>query len=187
MQSSTRFEEWRIGYLAGMIDAEFHVGLNKRFEHPRKTPSYVSALGLRMTNLAVVKFIQEMFPDCNITYPKLVPNCLQSYQLNFTSRARFEAIRLTLPYIQGRRRQMEICLELEDLRKKYKPSLSHKGAHYIPFPPEFREKAELLFQEFRSLQLIKRPFAGKARKTSLNPTARTDNQEVEVYERRSEV
>ena len=152
-------EQWQVGYLAGMIDAECHVGIQRQNAKNRVTPSYVIRFELAMTDPKPVHFVNSLLPE-----PKVVRvqqargRRLPYYRLRLTQQEALALLRKVLPYVQGKRRQIEICIEIDALRRQYSPSRRHYGNNtFQPMPPEFEVQAYPLFLEFRSLQLNKKP------------------------------
>ena len=151
-------EEWQLGYLAGMIDAECHVGIQREMSTRRKSPAYVIRFELAMTDRKPVDFINSIIPNCKIIKVNGKGRRLPYYRLRLTQQEALDLLKIALPYVQGKKRQIEICIELDELRRKHTPSRKHNGmAHFQRLPIEFVEKADILFKEFRSHQLNKKP------------------------------
>lgn len=151
-------EQWQIGYLAGMIDAECHVGIQRQVAKNRVTPSYVVRFELAMTDVKPVQFVNSLLPSAKIVYVQARDRRLPYYRLRVVQQEAITLLRNVLPYVQGKRRQIEICLEIDALRREYSPSRHHDGkARFQRIPAEFEDRAYPLFLEFRSLQLNKRP------------------------------
>lgn len=151
-------EQWQLGYLAGMIDAECHVGIQRETGRNRVTPSYVVRFELAMTDAKPVHFINSLLPSAKVIYQSAKGRRLPYYRLRVTQQEALNLLRLVLPFVQGKRRQIEICLEIDALRRAYSPSRQHIGhSKFLSIPPEFEQQAYPLFLEFRSLQLNKGP------------------------------
>jgi hypothetical protein len=150
-------KEWQIGYLAGMVDAECHVGIQRETGRARRTPAYVVRFELAMTDKKSVDFVNSLLPEAKVVYVGANGRRLPYYRLRVTQQEALSLLRLVYPYVQGKKRQIEICFEIDALRRKYTPSRIHTGkSHFQRIPPEFEEAAYPLFVEFRSLQLNKR-------------------------------
>lgn len=151
-------ESWQIGYLAGMVDAECHVGIQKEMSARRATPQYSIHFELAMTDRGPVDFVNSLLPSGKIVHCNAKGRRLPYYRLRVIHQEAISLLRQVLPYLQGKRRQVELCLELEDLRKRLSPSRHHYGTSIAArMPPEFVERAEAIFVEFRSHQLNKKP------------------------------
>jgi hypothetical protein len=169
-----KLKQWQLGYMAGLVDGEFHVGIQQRQEYPRKTPSYAIILALTITDIKIVNFIMSIVPNATLRYRKRIsPRHLPVYALWFKLKERVELLEAIIPYLQGKQQQAKICLEMEKLKRKYTPNRSHPNAkHFTRVDPKFLKPAAKLFKEFRKLQLSKRKLAGKPRLNSVNPTSK---------------
>lgn len=151
-------KQWQLGYLAGMIDAECHVGIQRIMEKRRKTPAYTVRFELAMTDVKPVDFVNSLLPGAKRLYMQAKGRRLPYHRLRLTQQEALTLLRTALPYVQGKRRQIELCLEIDALRRSYSPDRKHTGqAHFQRLPAEFAERADVLFKEFRSLQLNKKP------------------------------
>jgi hypothetical protein len=111
-----------------------------------------------MTTVAVVDFVNSLLPQAKRIYVGKRGRRLPYHRLRLTQQQALDLIRVLLPYSQGKKRQLEICLEIDALRKRLSPSRKHIGAaSFQPMPPEFEQQAEKLWREFRSLQLNRKP------------------------------
>lgn len=150
-------QDWEIGYLAGMVDAECHVGIQREMSARRKTPAYIVRFELAMTDKKPIDFVNSLLPTAKVIYCAARNRRVPYYRLRVTQQEALELLRMVLPYVQGKRRQIEICLEIDALRRACTPSKQHNGhAHFQRMPEDFASKADVLFAEFRSLQLNKR-------------------------------
>ncbi len=151
-------KQWHLGYLAAMIDAESHVGIQRDTGPRRRTPAYVIRYELTMVDKKTIDFVNSLLPRAKRLYTRSHGRRSAYYRLRLCQQEALNLLRLALPYVQGKQRQVEICLELDALRRSYSPSRKHHGApHFLPLPVEFGIKADVLFAEFRSLQLNKKP------------------------------
>jgi hypothetical protein len=151
-------KQWELGYLAGMLDAECHVGIQRMMDARRKTPAYTIRFELAMTTASVVDFVNSLLPTAKRLYVDARGRRLPYHRLRLTQQEALDLIRVLLPYSQGKRRQLEICLEIDALRRQMTPSRRHFGkVGFQPLPPEFAARADVLWSEFRSLQLNKKP------------------------------
>lgn len=151
-------EQWQIGYLAGMIDAECHVGIQREFAKGRVTPQYTVRFELSMTDKGPVEFVNSLLPTAKIVRQNGRGRRLPVYRLRVIHSEAIRLLESALPYLQGKRRQVELCLELHRLRAEFSPSRRHLGSsHFQRMPQEFITKADALFAEFRTLQQNKKP------------------------------
>ncbi len=151
-------EDWHLGYLAAMIDAESHVGIQRLIGKKRRNPSYVVRFELAMTDLKPVAFVNSLLPHAKVLHQAAIGRRLPYYRLRLTQQEALSFLRLVYPYVQGKKRQIELCFEIDALRRRFSPSRRHFGmARFQPLPPDFAEQADVLFQEFRSLQMNKKP------------------------------
>lgn len=156
MRRAHALKEWQIGYLAAMIDAECHVGIQRETGRRRTTPAYVVRFELAMTDRTTVDFVNSLLPTAKRLYVGAAGRRLPYHRLRVTQQEALTLLRTALPYVQGKRRQIEICLEIDALRKA-----CHQPGHgFLARRQEFGEKADTLWAEFRSLQLNKKPRKG---------------------------
>jgi hypothetical protein len=151
-------EEWQLGYLAAMIDAECHVGIQREMGNRRRTPAYIIRFELAMTDRITVDFVNSLLPNAKRIHVGAKGRRLPYHRLRLIQQEAIALLRQVLPYIQGKRRQVELCLEIDRLRRLYTPSRHHNGmSHFQRLPREFSAQVDPLFAEFRALQLNKKP------------------------------
>lgn len=150
---------WEIGYLAGMIDAECHVGIQKwDGTKGRKTPPYSIHFELAMTDETTVNFVNSILPESKLVKCAARGRRLPYFRLRLKHQQAIKLLELALPYLQGKKYQVQLCLKLDKLRKKYSPSRKHPGkAHFERMPEEFVQEAEAIYLDFRKRQLNKKP------------------------------
>lgn len=147
-----------LAYLAGLVDAECHVGLQRDAKPPRRTPTYVTRFELAMTTESVVNYVASILPWAKVVRCGRRGRRLPYFRVRVGHQRALWLLRKTLPFLQGKRRQVEICLEIERLRRAHSPSRRHRGQQrFAPMPAAFEAAAKPLFLEFRSLQLNKKP------------------------------
>ena len=173
MRRTLALKQWQLGYLAGMVDAECHVGTQREMGPRQKTPAYTIRFELAMTDKKVIDFVNALLPSAKQIYVAArSENRLPYYRLRLTTQEALRMLRSVLPYVQGKRRQIEICFAIEALRKQHSPSKRHNGAlQFRAMPVEFDLLAKPLFDEFRSLQLNKRPQKPSRRRTAADRIA----------------
>lgn len=154
----TKMERWQIGYLAGMVDAEFHIGIQREFNKARRrSPTFSIRVELAMTTKSVVDFVNSLLPNGKRISIATKGRRLAVYRLRLVHREAIQFLKTVLPYLQGRKRQAEICIKMDALRQSLTPPKQHFGAkHFHRLPIEYVKRAEKLFKEFRSLQLNKK-------------------------------
>ena len=151
-------EQWELGYLAGMIDAECHVGIQRLMTANRKTPAYTIRFELAMTDPKPVQFINSLLPTAKLMHCHAQGRRLPYFRLRVIQQEAITLLRGVYPYVQGKKRQIEICFAIDELRRKFSPSRKHNGLlTFQPMPAEFEQLAYPLYLEFRSLQLNKKP------------------------------
>jgi hypothetical protein len=150
MYSSKTLKQWQVGYLAAMIDAEAHVGIQKSFEARRKSPSYVIRFEIAMTDRKTIEFINSILPSAKVIHCVGKNRRSPYYRLRLCQKECLELLRATLPFVQGKKRSIELCFEMDALRRRLSPACCRKG-----LPPEFEGAADKIFRDFRALQLKK--------------------------------
>ncbi len=151
-------KQWQLGYLAGLLDAECHVGIQRMMDSRRVTPCYTVRFELAMTTVSVVDFVNSLLPSAKRIYVGKRGRRLPYHRLRLTQQQALDLIRVLLPYSQGKRRQLEICIEIDALRRRFSPTKKHVGQNrFQPMHPGFAQAADVLWTEFRSLQLNKKP------------------------------
>lgn len=151
-------KQWHYGYLAAMVDAESHVGIQREMSARRRTPAYIVRYELAMTDKTTVDFVNSLLPMAKRISVGSKGRRLPYYRLRLTQQDAIRFLKSLLPYVQGKRRQIELCLKMDQLRRKYSPSRRHMGQpHFQPLPPAFAIQADQIFAEFRSHQLNKKP------------------------------
>lgn len=149
-------KQWELGYLAGMIDAECHIGIQRIIEKRRKTPAYVIRFELAMTDKRPIDFVNSLLPNAKVIHIQANGRRTDCYRLRVIQQEALSLMKIVYPYVQGKKRTIEICIEMDELRRKYTPDRQHFGtAHFQRLPKEFAEQADVLFLELRSLQLHK--------------------------------
>ena len=158
MNNKWNLQDWQIGYLAGLVDGEYHVGIQKMTGRNRATPSYVIRLELSMTTKSVVDFVNSLLPNSKVVKQITRGRRLPTYRLRMVHQEAIAFLRMVHPYLQGKQKQVALCLELEELRKELSPSRKHVGKkHFQRMPNEYAIKAEKIFIEFRKGQMNKKP------------------------------
>ena len=152
-------EDWQLAYIAGLIDGEAHISIQREVNPRRKTPAYTIRFEIGMIDKQPLAFIQQFYPNSKLAlYTNHKGRRLPYYRLRLYSDDLMDLFQKLLPYTQSKRRQLEICLEMHRLKKSYKPDKRHFGKpKFQATPEEFIPKAEALYWELRSLHLNKKP------------------------------
>lgn len=165
------YQQWQLGYLAGLVDAECHIGIQRIMEKRRKTPCYTVRFELAMIDKKVIDFVNSLLPNAKRIYVGKKGRRQPYYRLRLTQQQALSMLRTVFPFVQGKKRQIEICFEIDALRRMYSPSRHHLGApHFQTMPNEFEAKVAPLFREFRQLQLNKKPREKQKYNTGSNET-----------------
>jgi len=158
MDNNWNLEDWQIGYLAGLVDGEYHIGIQKQLSKNRVTYSYTVRVELGMTTKSVVDFVNSLLPKTYIVKQMAKGRRTAVYRLRMVHQEALEFLRLVHPYLQGKHKQVSLCLELEELRKEMSPPKKHFGkTHFQRMPEEYVRRADEIYKEFRKGQLNKKP------------------------------
>src|SRR3972149_7522280 len=117
--------EWQKGYIAAMIDAECHVGIQREFQKKGKTPRYTLRFELAMTDKKPVEFLNTLISRSKIISMNGKDRRLPYYRLRIINQECLALLRMVRPYIQGKGRQIDLICELEELRLSFSPSRRH--------------------------------------------------------------
>ena len=151
-------KKWEIGYLAAMVDAECHVGIQREISPRRRTPAYVIRFELAMTDQKPIHFVNSLLPSAKIIRQLTNGRRLPYYRLRLTQQEAIRMLKIVRPYVRGKGRQIDLCFQLDALRRRMTPSRRHNGHPYFQrMPDDFAVAADKIFTEFRSLQLNKKP------------------------------
>jgi len=156
---SPSLSQAQLAYLAGYIDGDGCVRCQKQVQQHGATPSYV----LRLSFVAVTREPLETFSKwlggVSIKkYPPATERRSERYRLRLTKGKALPLLKACLPYLILKRRQAELVLEIEAVRKAHSPSSRHFGKpHFERMPQGAIDQMEVLYQELRSLKSNKRP------------------------------
>ncbi len=151
-------DEWELGYIAGLIDGEAHVGIQREIGRNRHTPQYSIRFEIAMTNIEPIDLVNRVLPKAKVIHVQAKGRRLPYYRLRLIHKDALDLLTAVLPYLQGKKREVELCLALDALRKKHSPSRIHVGlAHFQPMPDDFVQEAERIYWKLRSLHLNKKP------------------------------
>jgi hypothetical protein len=133
-----------------MVDAECHVGIQRTMEARRVSPSYVIRFELAMTDRKTIDFVNSLLPEAKRVSCQSSGRRMPYFRLRLCQQECLRFLRLVLPFVQGKRRHIELCLKMDALRRSLSPACCRKG-----MPPEFAPQADKIFKEFRSIQMKK--------------------------------
>jgi hypothetical protein len=150
--------DFELGYLAAMIDAESFVGISRlpRGKEGRITNGYVIRYELAMTDLKPVTYVNSLLPNAKMIKQATKGRRTPYYRLRLTQQEALAFIRIMRPHVKGKQEVMDVCLEMDAIRRKYSPSRNHNGkAHFQPMPKEYSIEADNLYKRYQSLNLRK--------------------------------
>ena len=151
-------KDWELAYIAGLTDGEAHVGIQRDASPKRKTPAYVLRFEIGMTDREPLDFINSLLPNAKLVKVNTKGRRLAYYRLRLVHQEALTLLKEILPYLQAKKKQVELCIKLDELRQSYSPSRIHIGkAKFQPMPPEFTQQAEQIYWQMRSLHLNKKP------------------------------
>ncbi len=149
-------KQWELGYLAAMVDAECHIGIQREIGQRRKNPAYTIRFELAMTDRGPIDFVNSLLPSAKRVSVAAKGRRTAYYRLRLVKHEALRLLRSVRPFVQGKGRQIDLCMKMEKLRSSYSPAKAHFGkACFQPMPKAFARRAEPVFAEFRSLQLKK--------------------------------
>jgi hypothetical protein len=150
--------DFELGYLAAMIDAESHIGISRisAGKLGRKTNGYVIRYELAMTDIKPIIYVNSLLPNAKIIHQQTRGRKTPYYRLMVIQQEAIELIKELRPYVKGKMAIIDVCLEMDNLRRKYSPSKNHTGkSRFQPMPEEFSKQADVLYKKYRSLSLKK--------------------------------
>ena len=151
-------KDCELAYIAGLADGEAHIGIQRDASPKRRTPAYVLRFEIGMTDREPLDFINSLLPNAKIIKQSARGRRLAYYRFRLVHQEALALLKAILPYLQAKRKQVELCIKMEELRHSYSPSKIHTGkAKFQPMPPEFTIQAEKLYWELRGLHLNKKP------------------------------
>lgn len=180
--SFKKLAERDLGYIAGLIDGEFHMGMNRAISARALNPTFTTNLEMTMADKRIIDFLFKLFPDTYVVRIKKRPQgTLPVWKISFRHEDRTNLLKIIVPYLVGKQAQAKLCVALEKLKKKYPIQRNPKLNKYGSLSSSFVEQAQQLYTEFRRLQLSKRPNAGKYLRTlKTSPTTRS----IESYHKK---
>mgnify|MGYP001577192602 CR=1 FL=1 len=141
-----------------MLDAESHLGIQRVIPPRGVTPQYLVRFELAMTDKKTVDFIASLLPQPRRVAIGAKGRRLPYYKVRLFKRHLLDLLKQIRPYVQGKARQVDLIFELEKLRRRCTPPKEHYGkAKFLRMPAEFHQPADVIYREFRSLQLNKKP------------------------------
>jgi len=156
-------EKEQYAYLAGAIDCDGSLECQREIQKNGKTPRYSIRLSFTMATDQPIETIANWLGLKYKTYPSVDERRSPRRRLHIPKGIAVQLIEKCLPYLILKKRQAEILIEIEKIRASLTPGRNHYGHNNIqPMPPEWEQRVEPLYREFRSLKCNKRP-GGKGR------------------------
>ena len=148
----------QLAYLAGFIDGEGHLGIQKMKPQGAATPQYVIRLAFGLGTEEPLKTVSSWLGVRCRRYPTVSAKRQPTWRAQVPKRTTVALLLRCLPYLILKRPDAELALRIEVVRQAHTPSRCHNGAtHFRQMPPEAVEEMEWLYREFRSLKSNKRP------------------------------
>jgi hypothetical protein len=155
VMSSAEIEPTTLAYLAGIIDGEGAVTI-ARIRDPRYADGvyYRGQVQVGNTRRDLVDYLNRVFP-ASIQGPYQPRNSIRAkpvyYWISNGKMARV-MLRAVMPYLLLKRRQAELCLELEYLKALRRPQ--HADGRFVrgaQFAPEVKQRMVEIWEEARTL------------------------------------
>jgi len=110
-----------LAYLAGLVDGEAYIGIKKSLpkkQNGERSPTYHERIQIRMVNEIAIKIFSDTFGG---SYYREAPHAdkgkpLYCYQVSDRNACRI--LRELLPYLQVKKRDAELVLELRKLKEQ---------------------------------------------------------------------
>ena len=144
--------ENELAYVAGLVDGEAYIGVQKYYGNGRVTTGYGIIFELAMTDKAVIDYVNSLLPKPKRIIIETRARLKPSYRLKLSYGSAYRFLKTIFPYLRVMRNRASMCFELEDLRRHYKSiSLKHPNSNrYLPFPEEYTTKAESLCSQIKA-------------------------------------
>lgn len=149
-------KETDLAYLAGILDGEGAVMVTRVADSRYCGGCYFRVcVQVGNTNRALVEFIDSLFP-ASIQGPYQPRNSTRAKPVYYwiaNGRRSREILRACLPYLRLKRRQAELCIELDELRGA-PPILRHNGGRFsagAQKSPATFARMEAIWKETRAL------------------------------------
>ena len=151
-------KDYELAYIAGLADGEAYIGIQRQMAKNGRTPNYALRFEIGMTDRQPLDYINGLIPKAKIIRVAAKGRRIPFYRLRFYRQEALKLLKDILPYLQAKKEQVRICIEIDELRQRYSPSKVHTGKpKFQPMPEEFVRKAEVLYWHLRSLHLNKKP------------------------------
>jgi len=151
-------KDYELAYIAGLVDGEAHIGIQRDLGKRRKTPAYALRFEIGMTDKQPLDYINSLLPSAKVITQVSKGRRIAYYRFRLCHQEALKLLKDILPYLRAKRDEVEVCIKLDELRQSYSPSKIHIGrAKFQPMPQEFVEKAEVLYWQLRSMHLNKKP------------------------------
>jgi hypothetical protein len=104
-------------YLAGLIDGEGHVSVNKVQPSDQHIPNYRGVVGITNTSPVLMEKIKQLVPECFITFIKSRgANWKDHYVVNFSQTSLLWILPEVIPYLTIKKHRAELVLNLIRLK-----------------------------------------------------------------------
>ncbi len=150
--------DFELGYLAAMVDAESYVGISRipRGKEGRKTNGYVIRYELAMTDIGPIKYVNSILPSAKTVRQQVKGRKTPYYRLRLTQQEALAFLKIIHPHVKGKKRVIDVCIEMDRIRRKYSPSRIHTGkTRFQPMPEEYSKEADALYKIYQTLNLRK--------------------------------
>jgi|SRR5690606_1714061 len=149
------YKDTEIAYLAGIIDGEGSIYIGNFSCNPKtKLPYYQTNMQVTNTNKNLINWLKKIFGGLinkRTTKQHANNSRMQAYTWTATGDRLTHLCELMLPYLQCKRKQAEIMLEM---RKTYTKNGAPRGKQGVPtLPEEVRIRRQQLMNEMRSLHI----------------------------------
>lgn len=135
--------ETELAWLAGFIDGEGYIGIEKRLLRRRATPEYTIVLQISNTKRGIISFLKDLSGGSFYTY-KPKGKAKLAYKWTIKAKAAESILAQLVPYLRLKREQAELALELAR-------ELSWPRGYDQAVPKYELEKRERLYQMIKIL------------------------------------
>jgi len=137
--------EKQISYIAGIIDGEGNISVNRQKQKGGKDWNYHIHVVITNTKIELLKYIQELTKIGNI-YQNVDdrPNHNKSWRWYLTNNEIKPFLEVIINDLMIKKKQAKLMLEFIDLKK-------HKANRYYTVPLEISIERELIWEELREL------------------------------------
>src|SRR3954462_11316251 len=113
--------EWQLAYLAGLVDGEGSLECQKEFQPKGVTPRFVLRLSFCFATVEPLQTISQWLGVPTQIYPATDPTRSPRHRMSVTKNLAVPLLQQMLPYLILKRRQAELILAIESVRKAHSP------------------------------------------------------------------